>query len=76
MASLSFIDFVVLFDEDTPYELIETVLPNVLVKGDDYKIEDVVGYDIVQKQGGHVKTIALTKGYSTSNIVNKIKNSK
>ncbi|MBN2669602.1 MAG: D-glycero-beta-D-manno-heptose 1-phosphate adenylyltransferase [Bacteroidales bacterium] len=75
MASLSFIDYVVLFNEDTPYELIQTVQPDVLVKGDDYKIEEVVGFDIVQKKGGKVITIELTKGYSTTNIVEKIKNS-
>lgn len=74
MAGFSFIDYVVLFEEDTPYELIQQVKPDVLVKGDDYKIEDVVGYDIVQKNGGIVQTIELTEGYSTTNIVNKIKN--
>ena len=74
MASLSFIDYVVLFDEDTPLELIAEIQPDVLVKGNDYKIEDVVGYDIVQKKGGIVQTIELTEGYSTSRIVDKIKN--
>jgi rfaE bifunctional protein nucleotidyltransferase chain/domain len=72
MAGFSFIDYVVLFDEDTPFELISEIQPDVLVKGNDYKIEDVVGYDIVQKKGGTVQTIELTEGYSTSNIVNKI----
>jgi rfaE bifunctional protein nucleotidyltransferase chain/domain len=72
MAGFSFIDYVVLFDEDTPYELIDVVQPNVLVKGNDYKVEEVVGYDIVQKNGGTVQTIELTAGYSTTNIVNKI----
>jgi len=72
MSGFSFIDYVVLFDEDTPYELINVVQPNVLVKGNDYKVEDVVGYDIVQKNGGTVQTIELTEGYSTTNIVNKI----
>ena len=75
MAGFSFINYVVLFDEDTPFELINEIQPNVLVKGDDYKIEDVVGYDIVTKNGGSVKTIELTKGYSTSIIVDKILNS-
>lgn len=75
MAGFSFINYVVLFDEDTPFELINEIQPNVLVKGDDYKIEDVVGYDIVIKNGGSVKTIELTKGYSTSIIVDKILNS-
>jgi len=73
MSGFSFIDYVVLFDEDTPYELIKEIQPDVLVKGDDYKIEDVVGYDIVKNKGGKVQTIELTKGYSTSLIVDKIK---
>jgi len=74
MAGFSFIDYVVLFDEDTPLELISEIIPDVLVKGNDYKIEDVVGYDIVQKNGGSVQTIELTEGYSTSKIVDKIIN--
>lgn len=75
MAGFSFINYVILFDEDTPYELIKEIQPDVLVKGNDYEIEDVVGYDIVQKKGGTVQTIELTEGYSTSIIVDKIKNS-
>ncbi|KAA5542385.1 D-glycero-beta-D-manno-heptose 1-phosphate adenylyltransferase [Adhaeribacter rhizoryzae] len=73
MASLLFIDAVVLFDEETPYELIKAVMPNILVKGDDYAIENIVGHDIVLNNSGEVKTIALVKGYSTSGIVDKIK---
>lgn len=73
MASLLFVDIVVLFDEETPYELIKAVKPNILVKGDDYTIENIVGHDIVLENGGEVKTIQLVKGYSTSGIVNKIK---
>ncbi len=73
MAGFSFIDYVVLFDEDTPYELISEIVPDVLVKGNDYKAEDVVGYDIVTQNGGEVKTIPLVEGYSTTNIVEKIK---
>ncbi len=73
MAGFSFVDYVVLFDEDTPYELISEIIPDVLVKGNDYNVEDVVGYDIVIENGGIVKTISLVEGYSTSNIVEKIK---
>lgn len=73
MASLLFIDAVVLFDEETPYELIKAVMPDILVKGDDYALENIVGHDIVLNNGGEVKTIALVKGYSTSGIVDKIK---
>ena len=72
MASLLFTDAVVLFEEDTPYELIKSVLPDILVKGDDYAAENIVGYDLVMNNGGQVKTIELVKGYSTSNVVAKI----
>jgi D-glycero-beta-D-manno-heptose 1-phosphate adenylyltransferase len=72
MASLLFTDAVVLFEEDTPYELIQEVVPDILVKGDDYAVENIVGYDVVIKNGGQVKTIELVKGYSTSNVVAKI----
>lgn len=75
MASLFFVDFVIPFDEDTPLELIKTILPNYLVKGDDYKAEDIVGYDIVTQNGGEVITIELTQGYSTTSIVEQIKKS-
>lgn len=74
MASLQFVDAVILFDEDTPLELIEYLKPDILVKGDDYKIENIVGADVVVKNGGVVKTIPLVNGYSTTQIVNKIKN--
>lgn len=73
MAGFDFVDYVVLFDEATPYELIQFIQPDILVKGKDYKMEDVVGYDIVTKKGGTVQTIELTEGYSTSNIIEKIK---
>ncbi|MDQ3292762.1 MAG: D-glycero-beta-D-manno-heptose 1-phosphate adenylyltransferase [Bacteroidota bacterium] len=73
MASLLFVDMVILFAEDTPYELIAAVKPDILVKGDDYTIENIVGHDLVQNNGGTVKTITLVKGYSTTNIVEKIK---
>ena len=72
LASLRFIDAVVLFDEETPYELIKLIQPDILVKGDDYKPEEIVGYDIVHAHGGKVITIELTKGYSTSAIIKHI----
>lgn len=71
LAALKFVDAVILFDEPTPYELIKAVQPDFLVKGNDYKAEDVVGYDIVKKKGGDVLTIELTPGYSTSSIIDK-----
>jgi rfaE bifunctional protein nucleotidyltransferase chain/domain len=73
MASLSFVDAVVLFNEPTPLKLIELVQPNVLVKGSDYNIEQIVGYDVVKAKGGEVKTIDFLPGYSTSAIEKKIK---
>jgi rfaE bifunctional protein nucleotidyltransferase chain/domain len=72
LASLQFVDIVVLFDEDTPYNLIRKVQPDILVKGADYKPEDIVGYDIVKTRGGKIVTIELTPGYSTTQIINKL----
>jgi rfaE bifunctional protein nucleotidyltransferase chain/domain len=74
LASLLFVDAIVLFDEDTPYELIKTVQPSILVKGSDYKEEDIVGYDIVKANGGSIKTLDFLEGYSTSSIIQKLKN--
>ncbi|MFC2107030.1 D-glycero-beta-D-manno-heptose 1-phosphate adenylyltransferase [Bacteroidota bacterium] len=73
LASLVFVDEVFFFDEDTPYELIKRVNPDVLVKGADYKEEDIVGYDIVKAKGGEIITIDLVEGHSTSNLIDKIK---
>ena len=73
LASLAFVDAVILFDEPTPYELIKLVQPDILVKGSDYQVENIVGYDIVQAKGGEIKTIDFIPGYSTSAIESKIK---
>lgn len=73
LASLRFVDFVVFFGEDTPYELIKTIQPNVLVKGADYKPEEIVGYDIVKARKGKVVTIEYLEGYSTTAIEKKIR---
>lgn len=72
LAALEFVDTVILFNEDTPYELIKKIQPDVLVKGADYKIEDIVGYDIVTSRGGSVKTIEYLEGYSTTSIEQRI----
>jgi D-glycero-beta-D-manno-heptose 1-phosphate adenylyltransferase len=72
MASLHFVNMVILFDEDTPYNLIEKVQPDILVKGADYKLEEIVGYDIVKAKGGEVITIDLVEGYSTTGLLKKI----
>jgi len=74
LASIGFVDFVVLFDEDTPYDLIKFVEPDVLVKGADYKPEDIVGGDIVKANGGAIVTIDFLEGFSTTSIERKIKN--
>ena len=73
LASLQFVSAVVLFDEDTPYDLIKFVQPDVLVKGSDYLEEDIVGYDIVKAKGGEIKTIDLVPDISTTIIENRIK---
>ena len=69
LAALEFVDAIMFFDEDTPYNLIKNVQPDVLVKGKDYKAEDIVGYDIVTNKGGKVETIELVEGFSTTNIL-------
>lgn len=75
MAALSFVDTVILFDEPTPQELIEALKPDILVKGDDYTVETIVGADFVINNGGEVKTVSLVPGYSTTTLIEKIKTS-
>lgn len=75
IASLHFTAAVVVFDEATPFELIQLVQPDVLVKGADWKVEQIVGYDIVKAKGGKVCTIDYLPGFSTTAIENRIKNS-
>lgn len=82
LAALEFVDFVVLFNEDTPYELIKKIQPDILVKGADYDPNEtnptskkyIVGSDIVRAKGGQIKTIELTEGYSTTGLIHKLKN--
>ncbi len=73
LAALECIDAIILFDEDTPYDLIKLVQPDILVKGNDYKAEDIVGYDIVKAKGGSVKTIPLVQGFSTTMLIEKLR---
>lgn len=73
MAALQCVSAVVLFNEETPYDLIKLVQPDVLVKGSDYQPQNIVGYDIVTAKGGMVKTIDFLPGYSTSAIEKRIK---
>lgn len=73
MAALQMVDLVVFFNEDTPLNLISTLLPDVLVKGSDYLAENIVGADVVKKAGGEVKTVDFVPGYSTTRLVEKIR---
>lgn len=75
LAALTAVDAVVIFDEDTPLELIKAVKPDVLVKGGDWKPEQIVGGDFVTQNGGKVVSIPFVEGYSTTRIEEKIKNS-
>ncbi len=72
VSNLKCVDYVCVFGEDTPYEVIKLLHPDVLVKGADWKVEDVVGKDIVEGRGGKVATIEFVMGRSTTNIINKI----
>ena len=73
MAALGFVDAVVFFGEQTPLHLIEQVQPDILVKGDDYSIDGIVGHELVLNKGGQVLTVPLVAGYSTSRIVEKVR---
>jgi rfaE bifunctional protein nucleotidyltransferase chain/domain len=72
IAALEFVTAVVIFDEETPYELIKTIQPDILVKGKDWKVEEIIGHEIVLAKGGKVETIDFTPGYSTTRIEQKI----
>jgi len=74
LKNLSFIDGVTLFEEETPKELIEDILPHILVKGGDYSVDEVVGADIMKRIGGSVVIIPLLEGFSTSAIITRIRN--
>lgn len=73
LAALEFVDAVILFDHETPLPLIETIIPDVLIKGADYTVDQVVGADIVLRNGGKVHLVQLQQGQSTTNLVNKMK---
>ena len=72
LAALRAVDYVCLFDEDTPYNLIKAIVPDVLVKGSDWSIDAIVGKDIVEAAGGKVQTIDYVPNRSTTNIIQKI----
>lgn len=73
LSALSSVDYIISFEEDTPIKLIKAIKPNVLVKGGDYTEETIVGSEEVKKEGGTVSIIPFLEGYSTSEIIAKIK---
>ncbi|MBI5780031.1 MAG: D-glycero-beta-D-manno-heptose 1-phosphate adenylyltransferase [Planctomycetes bacterium] len=73
LAALACVDRVVLFGEDTPLELITALQPDILVKGGDYRLEEIVGRDVVRARGGEVKVIPLVPGYSTTRLLARIR---
>jgi D-beta-D-heptose 7-phosphate kinase/D-beta-D-heptose 1-phosphate adenosyltransferase len=73
IAALGCVDMAIIFDEETPYEVIKKIVPHVLVKGGDWKEDDIVGADIVKGAGGEVKSILFIEGSSTTNIINRIR---
>jgi len=75
LASLQFVDAVVFFSEETPYKLIETLGPDVLAKGGDYKVTEIAGNEVVLENGGEVILVPFIDGFSSTNIVEKIKQS-
>ena len=73
LAALEMVDYVVIFEEDTPYNIITRVKPDILVKGGDYEIDNIVGGDFVRARGGQVLTIPFEDGFSTSSILEHLK---
>jgi len=75
LASLRFVDAVVLFSEETPINLISTLKPNILAKGGDYEISTIVGHKVINENGGQVILVPFVDGFSSTTIIDKIKNS-
>ena len=73
LSVLPFVDFITIFDEDTPYNLIKEIRPHILVKGGDWEEDRIVGADIVRALGGRVVRIPYIEGYSTTSIIERIK---
>ncbi len=73
LSALEMVDMVVVFDEDTPAELLQVAIPDVLIKGGDYKLDEIVGADIIHEHGGRVEIIPFLKGHSTTSIIKKLK---
>ena len=73
LAAFEFVDYIILFNENTPLSLISEITPDILIKGSDYNISDIIGSEVVIENGGEVKTIDFVDGYSTSLVIEKIK---
>ncbi len=73
LSAIESVDLVIMFEEQTPENLIKDIVPDILVKGGDYNIEDIVGYQTIIQNGGQVKTLSFYDGYSSTNYINKIK---
>ena len=73
LSAIESVDLVIMFEEQTPENLIKDIVPDILVKGGDYNIDDIVGYQTVIQNGGQVKTLSFHNGYSSTNYINKIK---
>jgi rfaE bifunctional protein nucleotidyltransferase chain/domain len=71
LAGLAFVDHIVIFSEETPLNLIKAIKPQVLIKGGDYQVEEIVGYQEVCSWGGRVETIPLLEGYSSTSIIDR-----
>jgi len=76
LSELKSIDYIIIFEEDTPYDLINCIKPNILVKGGDWKINEIVGSDIVLSTNGIVKSLKFLEGYSSTKLINRMKNGK
>ena len=74
LSSIKYVDYVLLFEEETPLKLIEKIKPNFLVKGGDYSLEDIVGAEFVENNGGQVKIVKLLEGHSSSSLIDKFEN--
>ena len=73
LAAMEFISFVIIFEEDTPLEMIKAIQPDVLIKGGDYKPDEIVGYEVMNQNGGEVYCLNFVEGYSSTRIITKIK---
>lgn len=76
IAALACVDYVTIFGSSTPYSIIKTIRPDVLIKGADWKLQDIVGKDILDSYGGEIRRLPLLKGYSTSGLITRIRSGK